>query len=105
MVWIGENVEIDPTAEVGYPVFIGDHCRIEAGARVQEDSVLGPGCVIEKGATVRRSILWSGAVVMKETSLDRCIVGADCRVHTNAAIFDGVIVSPYRNGESKNHDR
>ena len=97
-VWIGEGVEIDPTAELGPRIVIGDGCRIAAGARVLEDTVLGRNCTIEEGAVVRRSILWDGATVMKETWLDRCIVGADCRVQTNAAIFDGVIVSPYRNG-------
>jgi mannose-1-phosphate guanylyltransferase/phosphomannomutase len=103
MVWIGENVEIHPTAEIGYPVVIGDGCRIEAGAKVLEDSVLGSNCAIEEGAVVRRSILWNGATVMKETWLDRCVVGADCKVQTNAAVFDGVIVAPYRNG-NKPHD-
>jgi mannose-1-phosphate guanylyltransferase/phosphomannomutase len=98
-VWMGDNVDIHPTAEVGYPVVIGNNCRIEAGAKVSDDSVLGDGCVVEEGATVRRSILWSGAVVMRNTMLDRCIVGANCQVQSNAAVFDGVIVSP--NGPAK----
>ncbi len=103
MVWIGDDVEIDPTAEVGYPVVIGSGCRIKAGAKVLEDSVLGSNCTIEEGAVVRRSILWDNATVMRETWLDRCIVGAGCEVQSNAAVFDGVIVSPHRNGE-RNHE-
>jgi NDP-sugar pyrophosphorylase family protein len=59
---------------------------------------MGNNCTIEEGAVVRRSILWDGATVMKETWLDRCVVGANCRVQSNAAVFDGVIVSPHRNG-------
>jgi mannose-1-phosphate guanylyltransferase/phosphomannomutase len=96
-VWMGENVEIDDTAEIGYPVLIGPGCRIEAGAKVLEDSVLGPNCIVEQGAIVRRSILWEGAVVMRDTILDRCVVGAGCKVKSNAAVFDGVIVSPTPN--------
>lgn len=98
--WIGENVEIDPTAEIGYPVLIGDNCRIEAHARVLENSVLGDNVVLEEGATVKESILWKGARVMKDTILERCVVGFDCGVNTNAAIFDGVIVSPFVNGDT-----
>jgi NDP-sugar pyrophosphorylase family protein len=90
-------VEIDETAEIGYPVLIGSGCRIEAGAKVLEDSVLGPNCIVERGAIVRRSILWEGAVVMRDTILDRCVVGAGCKVKSNAAVFDGVIVSPTPN--------
>jgi len=96
-VWMGDGVEVDPSAEIGYPVVIGPNSRIAAGAKVLEDSVLGAGCVVEEGAVVRRSILWDGAVVMKETMLDRCVVGAGCQVHSNAAVFEGIIVSPTRN--------
>lgn len=95
-VWIGQNVEIDPSAEIGYPVAIGDNCHIEANARVLEGSVLGNGCAVERGAVVKQSILWEGAVAMRNTWLERCVVGHDCHVKTNAAIFDGVIVDPIR---------
>lgn len=95
-VWIGENVEIDPSAEIGYPVAIGDNCRIEAGAKVLENTVLGNNCAVERGAVVKQSILWDGAVAMRDTWLERCVVGKDCHVKTNAAIFDGVIVDPIR---------
>jgi mannose-1-phosphate guanylyltransferase/phosphomannomutase len=93
-VWIGEGAEIDPSAEVGYPVVIGRNCRIEKNARVLEYSVLADGCVIEEGATVKQSILWHGACVMGDTMLERCVVGTGCRVKSNAAVFDGVIVDP-----------
>ncbi|MDO8587779.1 MAG: NDP-sugar synthase [Armatimonadota bacterium] len=99
--WRGQNVTIDPSAEIGYPVMIGNNCRIEKGARLLEYSVLGDDCVLEKGACVTRSILWHGASVMKDTMLERCVVGTGCRVQSNAAVFDGVIVDPVRhNGES-----
>lgn len=100
-VWIGQNVEIDPSAEIGYPVVIGNDCRIEAGARVLENTVLGNHCAVEQGAVVKQSILWDGAVAMRDTWLERCVVGKGCRVKTNAAIFDGVIVDPIR---KENHE-
>ncbi len=98
-VWIGENVEIDPTAEIGYPVAIGNNCRIESGARVLENTVLGNGCAVEMGAVVKDCIFWDNAVAMRDTWLERCVVGRGCRVKTNAAIFDGVIVNPLRKDE------
>ncbi|HLI48050.1 MAG TPA: NDP-sugar synthase [Chthonomonas sp.] len=101
-VWMGDNVEIDPTAEIGYPVAIGNNVQILAGARVLEHTVIGNNCAVEEGATVQESILWDGAVVMRNTHLERCVVGRNCRVKTNAAIFDGIIVNPQRheNGQS-----
>ena len=63
--------------------------------------MLGDNCVLEKDACVKQSILWHGASVMEGTVLERCVVGAGCRVQSNAAVFDGVIVDPVRhNGEA-----
>ncbi len=95
-VWIGENVEIDSTAEIGYPVVIGDNCKIGPGARVLENTIIGQGCEVESGAVVKESILWDGAVVLEGTWLERCVVGSNCHVRTNVAVFDGLIVSPQR---------
>jgi len=93
-VWIGEGAEIDPSAEIGYPVVIGRNCRIEKDAKLLEYSVLADNCVLEERATVRQSIMWHDACVMRDTMLERCVVGAGCRVKSNAAVFDGVIVDP-----------
>jgi len=95
-VWMGENVDIDPTAEIGYPVAIGDNVRIEAGASILENTVIGNGCVVEMGASLKDTILWDGAVVQRGTQLERCVVGTNCHVKSNAAVFDGVIVDPVR---------
>jgi NDP-sugar pyrophosphorylase family protein len=92
-VWLGENVVIDPTAEIEHPVLIGDNCRIAKNARVLENSVLGDNCVVEAGAVVRRSILWEGACIETGTILERCIVGKGCHVQANAAIYDGTIIA------------
>lgn len=93
-VWIGEGASIDPSAEIGYPVVIGRNCRIEKNARLLEYSILGDNCVLEEGATVKQSILWEGACAMGDTMLERCVVGTGCKVKSNAAVFDGVIVDP-----------
>ncbi|HSV74663.1 MAG TPA: NDP-sugar synthase [Chthonomonadales bacterium] len=95
-VWMADDADVDPSAEIGYPVVIGQGCRIEADAKVLENSVIGNGCAVERGAVVRQSILWDGAVVMRDTWLERCVVGRGCSVKSSAAIFDGVIVDPIR---------
>jgi mannose-1-phosphate guanylyltransferase/phosphomannomutase len=95
-VWIGDDVEIDPTAEIGYPVAIGNHCRVGPGAKVGEHSVMGDYCILQANASIRQSILWDGATVGEQTVLERCVVGNGCHVMSNAAVFNGVVVSPHR---------
>ncbi|NLN78833.1 MAG: hypothetical protein GX141_07940 [Armatimonadetes bacterium] len=97
---MGDNVEIDPSAEIGYPVVIGNNCKIEKGAKLLEYSVLADNCVLEMGSVVKKSILWEGACVMRNTIIERCVVGEQCSVKSSAAVFDGVIVDPVRRNES-----
>lgn len=95
-VWVGENVEIDPSAKIGCPVVIGNNCRIEKGAQLLKHSVLADNCVLEMGSVVKQSVLWEGACVMRNTVIERCVVGDHCSVKSSAAVFDGVIVDPVR---------
>jgi NDP-sugar pyrophosphorylase family protein len=95
-VWMGDNVDIDPSAVIGYPVAIGNNVKIEEGVHILENTIIGDNCVVELGATLKETILWEGAVVMRGTHLERCVVGSHCHVKSNAAVFDGVIVDPVR---------
>ena len=95
-VWKGDNVVMDPSVKLGSPVAIGSNVTIEAGATVGDNSVIGDNCRIGAGATVQDTILWEGVTVGAGTHLERCIVGRNVQVHTNAAIFDGIIADPNR---------
>lgn len=95
-VWKGDNVVMDPSVKLGSPVAIGSNVTIEAGASVGDNSVIGDNCHIGAGATVQDTILWEGVTVGAGTHLERCIVGRNVQVQTNAAIFDGIIADPNR---------
>jgi len=100
-VWWGENIEIDPTVEIGSPVAIGSNVTVGAGARILENTVIGDGCVIEPNVTLKDTILWAGARVSEGTHLERCVVGTNAQVQSNVAIFDANIVDPTRRMTAK----
>jgi len=93
--WIGAGCAIHPTARIEAPAIIGPRCVIGADARISNGCVLGERCVIGESANVSHSILWARSQVLPDTHLVRCVVGFDCHVSSNAAIFDGTIVSPH----------
>jgi len=100
-VWWGENIEIDPTVEIGSPVAIGSNVTVGAGARILENTVIGDGCVIEPNVTLKDTILWAGARVSEGTHLERCVVGTNAQVQSSVAIFDANIVDPTRRMTAK----
>jgi mannose-1-phosphate guanylyltransferase/phosphomannomutase len=93
--WMGEGCEIHPTATIEKPCVIGSHCVIGAGAAIRANTVLGDGCIVGAGANIEGSVLWARSSVEPGTHLYRSIVGFDCKVYSNAAIFDGTVVSPH----------
>jgi len=99
--WIGDGCSIHPSAEISAPCVIGPRCVIGAGARIIGNSVLGEACEIGDGATISHSILWARSCVEPNTHLYRCLVGFDCHVYSNAAIFDGTIVPPQQAGDNR----
>lgn len=92
--WIGEDCQLDPAAIIEPPCVIGPGCIIGAGARISDRSVIGRNSVIGPNASVAHSLLWDRSIVESNTHLEGCIVGFDCHVYSNAAIFNGTIVAP-----------
>ena len=100
-VWWGENIQMDPTTEIGSSVAIGNDVTVGAGAKILENTVIGDGCVIEANVTLKDTILWAGARVSEGTHLERCVVGTNAQVQSNVAIFDANIVDPTRRMTAK----
>jgi len=97
----GENVQIDPTAQIGDPVALGSNVTVGAGAEIGENTIIGDGCVIEPNVTLKDTILWAGARVSAGTHLERCVVGTGAQVQSNVAIFDANIIDPTRKMTAK----
>ena len=70
-VWIGENVEVDPTAEIGYPVVIGAGCRSKRALRSWRTRFWAT--IVQSNAvrSSRNPLYWDGAVAMRDTWLER----------------------------------
>lgn len=85
-VWIGEGVQIAPTATVRPPVLLGDGCIVEDGATVGPFAALGHRVIVKRGAQVREAVLWDECVIGKGATVARCILGAQCEVENDAVV-------------------
>jgi len=91
-VFVGEGVEIDPTAIVGPYVVVGDNCRIGAGAHVR-NSIVWDGVAIEAGAVVTEAILASNVRVGNGAIVSAgAVIGHDARVPAGQVLDPGARV-------------
>jgi NDP-sugar pyrophosphorylase family protein len=87
-VWVGKDVDLDPSAEVRGPVFLGDKAKIRKRARIKEFTVLEPGVCVDDRAILEHVLVGEGSVIGEEAQLKNCIVGRHCQVG-QAAMVDG----------------
>ena len=105
-VWVGEDVEIDPTARIEGPALIGDNSRIGAGAIVGSHSVIGANVTVGDDAHISRSVLMdrahvghyariTGAVLGRGSSLERgAIVEEQAILGDEVVVGAGAVVKP-----------
>jgi mannose-1-phosphate guanylyltransferase len=85
--WLGPDVRIDLTTQLGRWVVAGEGSVLGPAAEI-EDSVLLPRAEIGSGARVRRSIVGPGAVVGDGAELVDCVLGEGARVPEGASLQD-----------------
>jgi mannose-1-phosphate guanylyltransferase/phosphomannomutase len=119
-VFAGEGVELDLDAVEG-PAYFGNYCRISPEATVAPYSVLGNSVTLRDGARTSRAVVDSSTHIGRSAIVEGAVVGRNCdlrahvRLHegvaigdqvtigSEAVVFPGVRVYPYKEVESGAH--
>lgn len=91
-VWIGDGVEIHPSANIMGPALIGKNCRIKENAQVDEFSIVGDNCIIEEGSVLHRSTLWNNVYLGKHSRMSGAIICRQNTIKNNVVINEGVVL-------------
>ena len=91
-IYLGNNVTIDPGAELHAPVYIGDGVRIGEGAVIHESSVLESGAHIGKMANIKKSIVGSCAHVGAFSQLRACVIGEKAKLKPSVSVYEQSVV-------------
>jgi mannose-1-phosphate guanylyltransferase/phosphomannomutase len=91
-VWVGEDVDLDPTARLEAPVLIGDNSRIGPGARIGPNSVLAPNSTIGEEASVSHGVVMDGAHIGSSARVRGGIVGRGASLDRGSALEEGAVL-------------
>ncbi|MFI9276207.1 sugar phosphate nucleotidyltransferase [Kitasatospora sp. NPDC052896] len=91
-IWIADDAQVHPDAELRGPLFIGPHATVEAGARIQDFTVIGAGASVGPGARLRQTVLHEGARIGARADLHGCVIGRNTDVLAEARITEGAVV-------------
>ncbi|HWI64923.1 MAG TPA: sugar phosphate nucleotidyltransferase [Symbiobacteriaceae bacterium] len=91
-IWLGRNVDIDPSAEITPPVVICDGAVVRRGARIGEYSVIGPNTVVDRDAEVKRSATMGSVYLGRGSDVRACTIARGASVGQRASIGQGVVI-------------
>ncbi len=91
-IWIGQNNQVDGSAQLHAPLIIGNNCRVGPGAVLESGTIIGDNVTIGDNADLKRSIVWNGVTVGAEAHLRACTVGRGSRIDRRSHIMEGAVV-------------
>jgi mannose-1-phosphate guanylyltransferase len=91
-VWVGENAQIHPSANLSGYVVVGRDAVIGRGVTLAGDVTVGTDCWVRPNATIKSSILLPGASVGDGAYLEDCIVGHGYDIRPMETIRGGALI-------------
>lgn len=91
-IWVGENVDIAPDAQLFGPIYLGDEVQIKSGVVMRGPSVVRDYTIVDNRAQIDRSIIWRNCYIGEDAELRGAIVARQCSIKAKAALYEGVVV-------------
>ncbi len=92
--WVGEDAQIHPSANIEGHVLVGRDAVIGRDVTLAGAVTVGTDCWVRPGATIKRSILLPGASIGDSAYLEDCIVGHGYDVRPGETIRGGALIRP-----------
>lgn len=91
-VWVGEDVEVHPSARLEGPVLIGDNSNVGAGARVGPYTVIGGNAIVGDDAAVTGGLVMDRGHVGSFARIDSGIVARGASLERGATLEEGAVL-------------
>lgn len=92
-IWVGDDVEIAPSAQLYGPIFLGTGVKIKGNVTIYGPCVIRDYTIIDAYTRVERSILWRNNYVGENCELRGTIVTRQCSIKAKAVVFEESVIS------------
>lgn len=91
-VWIHNDVEIAPSAQLHGPIYLGHGTKIKDGVIIHGPSFIRDYTIVDTRANVDRSLIWRNSYIGERVELRGAIVLRQCNIRSRAMLFEGAVV-------------
>ena len=85
--WVGEGVDVHPSAQLSSPLYVGPGVRVGRNAVLGECTVIGAETVVDEDAYIARSVIGGGSFVGRNARITDCVVGTGYTVMDSQSIY------------------
>ena len=91
-IWVEDDVEIAPDAQLYGPVYLGAGCKIKSGAIIYGPTVIRDLTVVDNRATIDRSIIWRNTYIGERAEVRGAIIQRQCSIKSRSIIYEGAVI-------------
>lgn len=91
-IWVGENVEIAPSAQLFGPIFLGHEVKIKGDVQIYGPSVIRDNTVVDNYSRIERSIAWRNNYIGENCEIRGAIITRQCTIKPKVVIYEGVVI-------------
>ncbi|MGD8792831.1 MAG: mannose-1-phosphate guanyltransferase, partial [Anaerolineae bacterium] len=91
-VWVGDDVEIAPDAQLYGPIYLGNEVKIKGGVIIHGPTVIRDYTIVDNRAHIDRSIVWRNSYIGEGAEIRGAIVGRQCTIKSRAVLFEGMVL-------------
>jgi mannose-1-phosphate guanylyltransferase/phosphomannomutase len=92
-IWVGNAVEIAPSAQLYGPIYLGHGVKIKGDVTVYGPCVIRDYTIIDAYSRIERCILWRNNYVGENCELRGAIVTRQCSIKSKAVVFEDAVIS------------
>ena len=92
-IWVGEDVEIAPSAQLFGPIYLGTGVKIKGNVTIYGPCVIRDYTIVDAYTRIERSILWRNNYIGENCELRGTIITRQCSVKSKVVIFEDSVIS------------
>jgi mannose-1-phosphate guanylyltransferase/phosphomannomutase len=91
-IWIENDADIAPSAQLHGPIFLGHGVKIRSGVTIHGPVCIRDYTIVDANAHIDRSLIWRNSYIGERAELRGAIVLRQCDIRSQVMLFEGVVV-------------
>jgi mannose-1-phosphate guanylyltransferase/phosphomannomutase len=94
-IWVGNDVEIAPSAQLFGPIYLGDGVKIKGDVQIYGPTVVRDYTVIDSYNRIERSIVWRNNYIGENCELRGVIITRQCSIKPKVVAYEGAVIGDH----------